>query len=108
MRKKQIAALCMLAAMTFQIFLPGKYARAASTYENYLVCQKKDNPNAYYLRGKFTSTTNGSFHAHFFTYVNNSFYDYSHKIFSGAYDHYVNGATFGPNQPYTGHGYTTK
>lgn len=108
MRKKQIAALCILAAMTCQIFLSGKHARAASRYEDYAVCYKEDDPNAYYLRGRFTSTTKGSFHAHFFVYTNNNLYDYSHKIFNGAHEHFINSATFDPIQPYIGHGYTTK
>lgn len=108
MKKKQIVTLCMLAAMTCQIFLSGKTARAASSYEDYQLCQKENNPNACYLRGRFTSTTNETFHAHFFVYINNSLYNYSHKIFNGARDHYVDSAVFGPNQPYYGHGYTTK
>lgn len=53
MRKKQIAALCMLAALTCQIFLSGKHARAASRYEGYQLCYKENNSNALTIPIKF-------------------------------------------------------
>ncbi len=110
-RKKQIAAIFLLAVMACRIFLPGRYAKAALAphqYSGYDVVPVKNNSDYIYLRGHFSSTSTKKFEAHFFTYVNNTIYDYTHKTCSGRYSYYIYSPECSIFQPSTASGYTTK
>ncbi len=111
MRRKQIVALCILVAMTYQIFLSGKHAEAAipaGRYEGYNICHPQDKADIIYLQGKFYSPTNDKFHAHFLVYVSGKLFDYTHYNCSGYNYYYFNSPTFSVNKSRSATGYTTK
>ncbi len=111
MRKKRIATLFFTAVMACYVLLPSKRANAVLAphqYSGYDVLPVKGKPDYIYLRGHFSSTTQKKFGAHFFTYVNNKLYDYTHQMCSGSYNYYIISPECSIFQQSSGSGYTTK